>query len=58
MPPSAIVVIPARLSSTRLPRKMLLAETGRTPGASTLEEMDGFWNEARAADKKAAPKGA
>ena len=30
MPPSAIVVIPARLSSTRLPRKMLLAETGRT----------------------------
>ncbi|MFM7137787.1 MAG: 3-deoxy-manno-octulosonate cytidylyltransferase [Planctomycetota bacterium] len=30
MTPSAIVVIPARLSSTRLPRKMLLAETGRT----------------------------
>jgi pimeloyl-ACP methyl ester carboxylesterase len=29
MTPSAIVVIPARLSSTRLPRKMLLAETGR-----------------------------
>lgn len=29
MPPTAIVVIPARLSSTRLPRKMLLAETGR-----------------------------
>jgi 3-deoxy-manno-octulosonate cytidylyltransferase (CMP-KDO synthetase) len=29
MKPSAIVVIPARLSSTRLPRKMLLAETGR-----------------------------
>ena len=30
MPPSAVIVIPARLSSTRLPRKMLLAETGRT----------------------------
>lgn len=28
-----------------------LAETGRTPDQSTLEEMDGFWNEARAADK-------
>jgi 3-deoxy-manno-octulosonate cytidylyltransferase (CMP-KDO synthetase) len=28
--PKALVVIPARLSSTRLPRKMLLAETGRT----------------------------
>jgi ATP diphosphatase len=28
-----------------------LAETGRTPGESTLEEMDGFWDEARAADK-------
>jgi len=27
---SALVVIPARLSSTRLPRKMLLAETGQT----------------------------
>jgi 3-deoxy-manno-octulosonate cytidylyltransferase (CMP-KDO synthetase) len=27
---SAVIVIPARLSSTRLPRKMLLAETGRT----------------------------
>jgi 3-deoxy-manno-octulosonate cytidylyltransferase (CMP-KDO synthetase) len=27
--PSAVAVIPARLSSTRLPRKMLLAETGR-----------------------------
>jgi len=27
--PSAVIVIPARLSSTRLPRKMLLAETGR-----------------------------
>ena len=27
---SALIVIPARLSSTRLPRKMLLAETGRT----------------------------
>jgi len=26
---SAVIVIPARLSSTRLPRKMLLAETGR-----------------------------
>jgi 3-deoxy-manno-octulosonate cytidylyltransferase (CMP-KDO synthetase) len=30
MTPPTIVVIPARLSSTRLPRKMLLAETGRT----------------------------
>lgn len=30
MPPTAVVVIPARLSSTRLPRKMLLADTGRT----------------------------
>jgi 3-deoxy-manno-octulosonate cytidylyltransferase (CMP-KDO synthetase) len=29
MTPSAVAVIPARLSSTRLPRKMLLAETGR-----------------------------
>jgi 3-deoxy-manno-octulosonate cytidylyltransferase (CMP-KDO synthetase) len=29
MKPFAIVVIPARLSSSRLPRKMLLAETGR-----------------------------
>lgn len=31
MPPSqsAVIVIPARLSSQRLPRKMLLAETGR-----------------------------
>ena len=28
--PSALIVIPARLSSQRLPRKMLLAETGRT----------------------------
>lgn len=29
MLPTAVIVIPARLSSTRLPRKMLLAETGR-----------------------------
>ncbi|MFM9024162.1 MAG: 3-deoxy-manno-octulosonate cytidylyltransferase, partial [Planctomycetaceae bacterium] len=29
MPPTVIIAIPARLSSTRLPRKMLLAETGR-----------------------------
>lgn len=28
--PSAVIVVPARLSSTRLPRKMLLADTGRT----------------------------
>jgi tetrapyrrole methylase family protein/MazG family protein/ATP diphosphatase len=28
-----------------------LGEDGRTPGQSTLEEMDGYWNEARAADK-------
>jgi hypothetical protein len=27
---SAVIVIPARLSSTRLPRKMLLAESGKT----------------------------
>lgn len=30
MKPQIIVVIPARLGSTRLPRKVLLAETGRT----------------------------
>ena len=29
LPPQSIVVIPARLASTRLPRKMLLAETGK-----------------------------
>ncbi|NCA12465.1 3-deoxy-manno-octulosonate cytidylyltransferase, partial [bacterium] len=29
LPRNAVVVIPARLSSQRLPRKMLLAETGR-----------------------------
>jgi 3-deoxy-manno-octulosonate cytidylyltransferase (CMP-KDO synthetase) len=28
--PAALIVIPARLSSQRLPRKMLLADTGRT----------------------------
>lgn len=28
-----------------------LSETGRTPAQSTLEEMDRFWDEARAADK-------
>jgi ATP diphosphatase len=28
-----------------------LAALGRTPGQSTLEEMDGFWNEARQQDK-------
>ena len=28
-----------------------LAEIGKTPAESTLDEMDGFWNEARAADK-------
>ena len=27
--PAAVIVIPARLSSTRLPRKMLLADTGK-----------------------------
>ncbi len=37
-----LVVIPARLSSTRLPRKMLLAETGRTLVEHT-------WRNARAA---------
>jgi 3-deoxy-manno-octulosonate cytidylyltransferase (CMP-KDO synthetase) len=35
MPPSVIIAIPARLSSTRLPRKMLLAETGRPLGEHT-----------------------
>ena len=30
MDADVVIVIPARLSSTRLPRKMLLAETGRT----------------------------
>jgi len=30
LPPTAIIVIPARLSSQRLPRKMLLSDTGRT----------------------------
>ena len=34
---SAIIVIPARLSSQRLPRKMLLDETGRPLIAHTLE---------------------
>jgi len=29
LPRSAVIVVPARLSSQRLPRKMLLAETGR-----------------------------
>jgi len=29
MPPAVVIAIPARLSSTRLARKMLLAETGR-----------------------------
>lgn len=34
---SAVIVIPARLSSTRLPRKMLLADTGRPLIAHTWE---------------------
>lgn len=34
---SAVIVIPARLSSTRLPRKMLLSETGRPLIAHTYE---------------------
>jgi 3-deoxy-manno-octulosonate cytidylyltransferase (CMP-KDO synthetase) len=34
---AAVIVIPARLSSTRLPRKMLLAETGRPLIAHTWE---------------------
>ena len=34
---SAVIVIPARLSSTRLPRKMLLADTGRPLIAHTYE---------------------
>ena len=28
-PPKSTIVIPARLASTRLPRKLLLAETGK-----------------------------
>ena len=28
-----------------------LTDRGKTPQTSTLEEMDGYWNEARAADK-------
>jgi 3-deoxy-manno-octulosonate cytidylyltransferase (CMP-KDO synthetase) len=36
-PRSAVIVIPARLSSQRLPRKMLLDETGRPLIAHTLE---------------------
>lgn len=32
-----------------------LAELGRTPAESTLAEMDGFWDEARAADKAGGP---
>lgn len=30
MPPQSLIVIPARLQSTRLPRKLLLNETGKT----------------------------
>jgi hypothetical protein len=29
MPDTAVIAIPARLSSQRLPRKMLLADTGK-----------------------------
>jgi 3-deoxy-manno-octulosonate cytidylyltransferase (CMP-KDO synthetase) len=47
MTPSAVAVIPARLSSTRLPRKMLLAETGRTLVEHT-------WRNAAAARRPAA----
>jgi 3-deoxy-manno-octulosonate cytidylyltransferase (CMP-KDO synthetase) len=36
-PRAAVIVIPARLSSTRLPRKMLLADTGRPLIAHTYE---------------------
>ena len=37
MKPQAIIVIPARLASTRLPRKMLLAETGKPLIQHTVE---------------------
>ena len=33
-----------------------LAETGRTPAQSTLQEMDALWDEAKAIDKAAKPK--
>ena len=45
-PPAAVIVIPARLSSTRLPRKMLLADTGRTLIEHT-------WHAARASSRAA-----
>lgn len=37
MPPQSIVVIPARFASTRLPRKMLLNETGKSLIQHTYE---------------------
>ena len=43
-PPAAVIVIPARLSSTRLPRKMLLADTGKTLIEHT-------WHAARASSR-------
>ena len=46
MEADVVIVIPARLSSTRLPRKMLLAETGRTLVEHT-------WRAARAARRAA-----
>ena len=36
-PPTSYIVIPARLQSTRLPRKMLLRETGKTLIQHTFE---------------------
>jgi len=42
--PAAVIVIPARLSSTRLPRKMLLADTGKTLIEHT-------WHAARASSR-------
>ena len=44
--PAAVIVIPARLSSTRLPRKMLLADTGKTLIEHT-------WHAARASSRAA-----
>jgi len=43
-PAAAVIVIPARLSSTRLPRKMLLADTGKTLIEHT-------WHAARASSR-------
>ena len=36
--------------------EMRLAEHGKTPSQSTLEDMDALWDEAKAKEKSAAPK--